>query len=108
MRVIREIYLATLSRRLNDKSDDFANPASHTEDISWNLLEACKLIKFKMIFCKTITYCEMQTMHSVKQTTVPLINKCVFANFLELLEIGLVKALHFNNLFVVIIDFLQN
>ena len=37
MRLIREIYLATLSRRLNNVFDDFANAASHTVDISWNL-----------------------------------------------------------------------
>ena len=44
MRLIHEIYLATLSRRLNDVSDDFANPASHTVDLFHGVcFEACKL-----------------------------------------------------------------
>ena len=44
MRLIREIYLATLSRRLNDVSDDFANFASHTVDLFLRIcFEACKL-----------------------------------------------------------------
>ena len=44
IRLIREIYLATLSRRLNDISDDFANPASHTVDLFLGIcFEACKL-----------------------------------------------------------------
>ena len=34
MRLLREMYLATLSGRLNDVSDDFANPASQTVEIN--------------------------------------------------------------------------
>ena len=44
MRLLRELYLATLSRRLNDISDEFANPASHTVDLFLGIcFEACKL-----------------------------------------------------------------
>ena len=43
-------------------------------------------------------------MHLVTQTTVSLINKCEFANFVDCLKICLMKALHFKNLFVAIVD----
>ena len=44
MRLLRELYLTTLSRRLNDVSDEFANLASHTVDLFLGIcFEACKL-----------------------------------------------------------------
>ena len=33
MRHLRQMYLSTLSRRLNNVFDDFANPAYHTVDL---------------------------------------------------------------------------
>ena len=62
MRLIREIYLATLSSRLNDVSDDIANPASHTVDlfigIFFSLLTKSRLELFfekqlHIVGCKT-------------------------------------------------------
>ena len=53
MRLIRDIYLATLSRRLNDVSDDFRNPAFHTVDLFLGIcFEACKLIQVWNDFLK--------------------------------------------------------
>ena len=44
MRLLRELYLSTLIRRLNDISDEFANPASHTVDLFLGIcFESCKL-----------------------------------------------------------------
>ena len=103
------MYLATLSRRLNDVSDYFANPASHTVDLFFgNCFETCKLNQVWNDFLRNNYILWDASMHLVLQTRVLLINKSVFSNLLELLEIGLVKALHFDNLFVVIIDGLQN
>ena len=38
------MFVATLSSRLNNVSDDFANPAFHTVDLCFGIcFEACKL-----------------------------------------------------------------
>ena len=44
MRLLREMYLATLSRHLNDVSDESENPDSHTDNLFLGIcFEACKL-----------------------------------------------------------------
>ena len=99
------MYLVTLSRRLNDIYDDFANPASLTVDLFLGIcFEACKLNQVLNDFLKN-DYVLWDANHASSNTHHGSIKKkCVFANFVELLKINLVKALHFSNLFVTIIE----
>ena len=75
MRLIREIYLATLSRRLNDVFDDIANPAFHTVDIYLGIcFDACKLNQVWNDFLKN-KYILWDENHASSNTNHGFINK---------------------------------
>ena len=75
MRLIREIYLAKLSRRLNDVSDDFTNPASHSVDLFIGIcFKACKLNQVWNDFLKN-NYILLDANHASSNTNHGSINK---------------------------------